>query len=615
MKYDVLYNFISPITGKIKIDSGYILIGDKNGFSSSSPILIDIRQDIIDLRRNLDRFQRLDKLDHNRIWIGDYENEPEERLQIGIINLPILSEALFPNPISGLTGDFRIPNPTFDYLSPFDWVMSGPFLPQIYATKYDTFGNPIGTDVSSSLAMAQVRAAQIMKRFDNANFIVGSSTVDFAWENPKMYLIPEPLKQLYGLGTTYTFTKAQSLGALETGLLKNTVNNGTGTLSKAISGEDYVNTADIPIGKLVVLDPLYPLSGHKLIAPTTFSSRGNEVNEFGYPIANTIDILTGTAGKFVKFAVTGIAAASLLKVDNFGEIKAAIPNTDYLSNTLPEDKLFYGDNTDKVSVVSNIKKKNLPPLGLTSIQDIGDLIGVDLGALGFDLPLGKIYRGTDSEIPEESNALSVLQASFWANNLLTRFIIGTGSIFDRLTFPAAQFISDLPPGILQHIGGILVTATPGVDYATPEQLEELRDEAKQAADAAADAADAASDAAGYVDDAAAAVSAAVVAAIFSGALAGAIADAESAADDAEDSADDAAGYANDAQDALNSLLNTQVTLQGDIAATGPLTGALSTTFTPNPSFSGAQYMRIPTGSTTQRPLFPEVGMVRYNTDI
>ena len=37
---------------------------------------------------------------------------------------------------------------------------------------------------------------EIMKRFDNANFIVGSSTVDFNWENPKMALIPEPLKQL-----------------------------------------------------------------------------------------------------------------------------------------------------------------------------------------------------------------------------------------------------------------------------------------------------------------------------------------------------------------------------------------------------------------------------------
>lgn len=243
MKYERLYNFISPVTGKLPIDRNYILLGDKEGRSFASPILIDVRQDIIDLKRKIGNFEELKKLDHNRIWIGDYDNEPVEQLHIGVINLPPLAEAVFPNPISPIIGDFRIPNPTFDYLSPFDWVMSGPFLPQIYATKYDTFGNPIGTDISSSLAMTQVRAAQIMKRFDNANFIVGSSTVIFDWENPKMYLIPEPLKQLYGLGTTYTFTKAQSLGALETGLLKNTVNNASGTLSTAIAGKDYVEVA------------------------------------------------------------------------------------------------------------------------------------------------------------------------------------------------------------------------------------------------------------------------------------------------------------------------------------------------------------------------------------
>ena len=243
MKYDRLYNFISPVTGKLPIDKGYILLGDKSGKSFKSPVLIDIRQDIIDLKRKIGNFEELKKLDHNRIWIGDYDNEPVAQLNIGVINLPPLAEAVFPNPISPIIGDFRIPNPTFDYLSPFDWVMSGPFLPQIFATKYDTFGNPIGTDISSSLAMTQVRAAQIMKRFDNANFIVGSSTVIFDWENPKMYLIPEPLKQLYGLGTTYTFTKAQSLGNLQTGLLKNTVNNATGTLSTAIAGKDYVDVA------------------------------------------------------------------------------------------------------------------------------------------------------------------------------------------------------------------------------------------------------------------------------------------------------------------------------------------------------------------------------------
>lgn len=268
MKFDPLYNFISPVTGRLPLKTGYTFIGDDKGYSFQSPIFLDISQDIIDLRRQINKYESLDKLSHNRIWIGDYDNEPVERLQIGIINLPTLAEAVFPNPLSPITGDFRIPNPTFDYQSPFDWVMSGPFLPQIYATKYDTLGNPVGTDVSSSLAITQVRAAQIMKRFDNANFIVGSSTVDFNWENPKMYLIPEPLKQLYGLGTSYTFTKAQSLGALETGLLKNTVNNGTGTLSKAISGKDYVDVA-VPVDNMQLA----------LIRPLVQDGQGNDISK------------------------------------------------------------------------------------------------------------------------------------------------------------------------------------------------------------------------------------------------------------------------------------------------------------------------------------------------
>ena len=120
MKYERLYNFISPVTGKLPIDRGYILLGDKDGRSFASPVLIDVRQDIIDLKRKIGNFQELKKLDHNRIWIGDYYNEAVAQLHIGVINLPPLAEAVFPNPISPIIGDFRIPNPTFDYLSPFD---------------------------------------------------------------------------------------------------------------------------------------------------------------------------------------------------------------------------------------------------------------------------------------------------------------------------------------------------------------------------------------------------------------------------------------------------------------------------------------------------------------
>lgn len=415
MKYDLLYNFISPLTGKIPIDRGYILLGDKNGISYSSPVLIDVRQDIIDLKRQIGNFEELKKLDYSKIWIGDYDNEAYPQLHIGIINLPPLAEAVFPNPISPTIGDFRIPNPTFDYTSPFDWVMSGPFLPQIYATKYDTSGNPLGTDISSSLAMTQVRAAQIMKRFDNANFIVGSSTVTFAWENPKMYLIPQVLKDLYGLGTTYTFTKAQSLGNLETGLLKNTVTDGTGTLSKAISGEDYVNTADIPVGNLVILDPLYPLSGHKLIAPTQFTTRGNEANEFGYPTANTIKVLTGTSSSYTKLAITSIAAGSLIKIsNNFGELIPAVKDTDYIS---PDSIDFKFEK-----IISIIKL-------LVGVNDAVDFFSITTSQASNLNKIVKTIGGVQSNI--DMVDVTITQASQLTNAVKNAVGLGnTADIFD-----------------------------------------------------------------------------------------------------------------------------------------------------------------------------------------
>lgn len=324
-----LHHFISPISGKIRLDPNYIPIGDANGNSYASPVLIDLRQDVIDLRRSVGTLELAGRLLNHHLWIGDENAKPIPTRQIGIINLPDLVEATFPNPLGGVTGDLRIPNPTFDYTSAFDWVMSGPFLPQIFATSYNLEGDPIGTNVSSSLAMVQVRAAQIMKRFDHANFIVGSNTVEFLWENPKMALIPESIKTLYNLGTTYTFTQAQSLGSLETGLLKNTVADNHGTLSQALSGEDYVNTFDLPVGNLVVMDPLYPIPGHKLIAPITFASRKNQENEFGESTAGTIDVLTGPAAKLNRLAIQHLTPDAMVKVGSDGELIDAEPDTDY----------------------------------------------------------------------------------------------------------------------------------------------------------------------------------------------------------------------------------------------------------------------------------------------
>ncbi len=52
MKYDVLYNFISPVTGRILSDDRYVLVGDENGIANPSPILIDIQLDINNIRQN-----------------------------------------------------------------------------------------------------------------------------------------------------------------------------------------------------------------------------------------------------------------------------------------------------------------------------------------------------------------------------------------------------------------------------------------------------------------------------------------------------------------------------------------------------------------------------------
>lgn len=52
IKPDVLYNFISPVTGRILSDPDYVLVGDNAGIATPSPILIDIRLDLINLRRD-----------------------------------------------------------------------------------------------------------------------------------------------------------------------------------------------------------------------------------------------------------------------------------------------------------------------------------------------------------------------------------------------------------------------------------------------------------------------------------------------------------------------------------------------------------------------------------
>jgi hypothetical protein len=239
MKYDVLYNHISPITGSIKLLKGHIAIGDIKGISYSSPIFEYLKNDFLNLRKKIDE---LIYLDYGAINVGN---------KYGIASPIKLGAAVFPLPDVSSIGlsfinNIPIPNPTFNPLSPMDWLMSGPWLPQVFAGSVNTDLSDPKTVVSSSLAMNQIRTAKNFKLFDNANFIVANKNVSFLWDNPS-YLLANldpklaSILSLYDLGTSYTFTEAQSLGDLESGLLKNKVDNGTGTLLKAVAGVDYID--------------------------------------------------------------------------------------------------------------------------------------------------------------------------------------------------------------------------------------------------------------------------------------------------------------------------------------------------------------------------------------
>lgn len=54
MNYDILHNFISPVTGRILCEKDYILVGNNAGIANPSPALIDTKLDLIKLRHDVD---------------------------------------------------------------------------------------------------------------------------------------------------------------------------------------------------------------------------------------------------------------------------------------------------------------------------------------------------------------------------------------------------------------------------------------------------------------------------------------------------------------------------------------------------------------------------------
>ena len=148
MNYDVLHNFISPVTGRVLADPDYVLVGDYQGIATPSPILIDLRLELIDLKKEVDDLESLNNrvgfiisqpdaglpkaqalstlddgfmyntggiisttndiplpsLEYKHLWIGDNNNQPQAVTTIDIDNLPSLGTTDVPTPTGGFVG-------------------------------------------------------------------------------------------------------------------------------------------------------------------------------------------------------------------------------------------------------------------------------------------------------------------------------------------------------------------------------------------------------------------------------------------------------------------------------------------------------------------------------
>ncbi len=330
----------------------------------------DIRLDIISLRRDLDRVKPLYKLDYNKIWIGDSESYAVARSQIGIGNLPVLGAATFPYPSGIPLPAIPIPNPTFNPLSELDWLMSGAWLPQIFAGSTNTLNTSSETIISSSLAMTQIKTAQSIKRLDNAGFIVQSRNIDFEWDNPAMSLIPETIRQLYGLNTSYTFSKAQALDELDLGMLK--VTQG-GIIARAIPD------------RLIDGDYITPLGLQEELLPYVTSATLTEIlllyktviayNADLAPYSIIPGVTTGLAISAALATVTAAAASAqstantAVNLINTVEIKGDVrgvndSNTNTITSTFAPNPVFTGNEAMTIPTGYTNQRPSNPTLGM-----------------------------------------------------------------------------------------------------------------------------------------------------------------------------------------------------------------------------------------------------------
>jgi len=459
---------------------------------------------------------------------------------------------------------------------------------------------------------------------------------------------------------------AQALNQLNNGLMKNK----DGIIQIAVPGEDYLSTA-LPSGQLFIgnneniataqqtitidnlpnlgatsinvpnpLDPIHPIviSGGKIWHGTD-SNRPEE--------SNALLVLEGDIA-LINFR---FFSANFILGKGNSVLQTLMPGSQFLSN-LPAGSWMQTSGTGTGAIVAaTILENQLLMGGLNNVPEARQTINI---ANLPSLTDGRVWQGDAANRPVEVQLnLAPTDATY---------IIKTPNV----NLPEAQVLEELGIGMTKLVaGGAFAIAIAGEDYATIQQLEEIEQQCQQyaeqaaasaeeasasAAEASASAAEASASAveasAAAVEASAAAVEAsasagaagisagaaaasAFAAGISAGSASGSASDARqsanrasssassasSSAEAASGSAGNAANSATQAQTYLNTLLNTGLTLQGDITGSGLLSNPIVTTFKPNPVFTGNSSMTMPAGNNTQRPTTLTPGMIRFNTSL
>jgi hypothetical protein len=452
---------------------------------------------------------------------------------------------------------------------------------------------------------------------------------------------------------------AQALNQLNNGLMKNK----DGVIQIAVPGEDYLSTA-LPSGQLFIgnssniatpqqtitidnlpnlgttsinvpnpLDPTNPIviSGGKIWHGTD-SNRPEESNA-----------LLVVEGDIALINFRFFSANFILGKGNT-VLQTLMPGSQFLSN-LPAGSWMQTSGAGTGAIVAaTILENQLLMGGLNNVPEARQTINI---ANLPSLTDGRVWQGDAANRPVEVQLnLAPTDATY---------IIKTPNV----NLPEAQVLEELGIGMTKLVaGGAFAIAIAGEDYATIQQLEEIEQQCQQYAEQAATSAEEAATSAGEAATSAgeatasageatgaaaeataaageasasagaagisagAAAASALAAGLSAGSASSSASDASSSASDASHSASSASGSATnaansatEAQTYLNTLLNTGLTLQGDITGSGLLSNPIVTTFKPNPVFTGNGSMTMPSGNNTQRPTTLIPGMIRFNTSL